>query len=151
MLFHPWRCNRILRMTAGGFTPVSLFIVVVNLTAGYETGGTPLTIFDVAANGLSVVSAGLFAWSALRKRPRATAFNGRRAPRPPRAVACASRLLPAGIRDEYQEEWAAWMLDLRIDGTRRLRRWLELLTIVLIAAPRLAISLRTAAQHVVDQ
>jgi len=71
--------------------------------------------------------------------------------RPSRAVSGASRLLPADVRGDYHEEWAAWMLDLRADGTPRLRRWIELLTIVLIAAPRLAIALRVAARRAVDR
>jgi len=68
-----------------------------------------------------------------------------------RAVAGVSRLLPVEVRDEYCEEWAAWMSDLRVDGTPRVRRWIELLTIVLIAAPRLAIALRLATRRAVDR
>lgn len=55
------------------------------------------------------------------------------------------RLLPVEVRDEYCEEWAAWMEDLRAGGTPRVRRWLELLSLVLIGVPRLAIDLRVAA------
>ncbi|MFC5098121.1 hypothetical protein [Amycolatopsis plumensis] len=61
------------------------------------------------------------------------------------AFGSVGQLLPAEVRDEYREEWAAWMADLRADGTPRLRRWMELLSLVLIAVPRLAISLRWAA------
>ncbi|MBW4716693.1 hypothetical protein [Saccharothrix obliqua] len=60
------------------------------------------------------------------------------------AVAVVSRLLPADVRDEYREEWTAWMLDLRACGTPRGRRWIELLTILNAA-------LRHAARRVVDR
>lgn len=70
---------------------------------------------------------------------------------PPRAVRQASRLLPTDARNEYLEEWTAWMLDLRANGTPPVRRWIELLSIVLIAAPRLAIILRAAARQAVDR
>ncbi|MFJ6669601.1 hypothetical protein ACIQMJ_00670 [Actinosynnema sp. NPDC091369] len=43
------------------------------------------------------------------------------------------------------------MLDLRADGTPRARRWIELLGIVLFAAPGLAITLRTSARRAVDR
>ncbi|KOX29421.1 hypothetical protein ADK67_10820 [Saccharothrix sp. NRRL B-16348] len=66
-------------------------------------------------------------------------------------IAGASRLLPADARREYREEWAAWMIDLRADGTPRVRRWIELLSIILVAAPRLAITLRTTARRAVDR
>ncbi len=72
-------------------------------------------------------------------------------PQPPRAVRHASRLLPADARNEYLEEWTAWMLDLRTNGTPPIRRWIELLSIVLVAAPRLAIILRAAARQAVDR
>ncbi|WP_146174721.1 hypothetical protein [Umezawaea tangerina] len=63
----------------------------------------------------------------------------------------AARLLPTAVRDEYQEEWAGWMQDLRESGVPRLQRWLEHLTIILIAAPKLAITLRRAARRAADQ
>lgn len=66
-------------------------------------------------------------------------------------IAGASRLLPADARREYREEWAAWMRDLRTDGTPRVRRWIELLSIILIAAPRLAVTLRTSARRAADR
>ncbi|MGX7827449.1 hypothetical protein ACTG9Q_20425 [Actinokineospora sp. 24-640] len=83
-------------------------------------------------------------------RPRSAITETRRSLRSSRAVTGASRLLPVEVRDEYHEEWAAWMSDLRADGTPRVRRWIELLTIVLIAAPRLAVTLRAAARRAVD-
>jgi hypothetical protein len=60
----------------------------------------------------------------------------------------AAHLLPAEVRDEYLEEWSGWMLDLRAEGTSRVRRWIELVT---IAAPRLAVMLRLAARRAVDR
>jgi hypothetical protein len=67
------------------------------------------------------------------------------APKRAQVFSRVGRLLPAEVRDEYCEEWAAWMADLRADGTPRVRRWMELLSLMLIAAPRLAIGLRWAA------
>ncbi len=63
----------------------------------------------------------------------------------PWPVRCASRLLPADVRHEQLEEWANWMLVLREQGMPRIQRWIELLTIILIAAPELAILLRKSA------
>ncbi|WP_433264552.1 hypothetical protein ACQPZF_35390 [Actinosynnema sp. CS-041913] len=79
------------------------------------------------------------------------AYDGRRSPRPSRAITGASRLLPADVRDEYREEWAGWLLDLRAGGAPRTRWWIELLSIVFIAAPRLAVILRSAAYRKVDR
>lgn len=62
-----------------------------------------------------------------------------------RVFSIVGRLLPTEVRDEYCEEWGAWIADLRGDGTPRFRRWLELLSIVLIAVPRHAVGLRVAA------
>jgi hypothetical protein len=65
-----------------------------------------------------------------------------------RAVTSASRLLPAEVRNDYREEWAAWMADLRADGIPRIQRFVELLTLILIAAPTLAITLRLDRRRV---
>ncbi|MBB5960440.1 hypothetical protein FHS29_007064 [Saccharothrix tamanrassetensis] len=86
-----------------------------------------------------------------RRAEGVTTGTGKHSLRSCRSIVGASRLLPAHARDEYQEEWTAWMLDLRAAGTPRARRWTELLTIILIAAPRLAIILRTAARRAVDR
>ncbi|GAA2679843.1 MULTISPECIES: hypothetical protein [Actinosynnema] len=69
---------------------------------------------------------------------------------PSRSIRAAVCLLPAQVKDRYLEEWAGWMLDLRVDGTPRLRRWSELLKIVLIAAPKIAIARRFGAGRAVD-
>ena len=61
----------------------------------------------------------------------------------------AGRLLPATVRETYVEEWRGWLYDLRVDGAPWYRRLLELLSIVL-AAPRLAVTLRLAGQRAVD-
>ena len=61
----------------------------------------------------------------------------------------AGRLLPATEREEYVEEWRSWLWDMRETGQPWYRRLVELLGIVLIAAPRLAITLRLG-RRVVD-
>ncbi|MEU0529215.1 hypothetical protein [Amycolatopsis tolypomycina] len=99
-------------------------------------------VFSVAVTGGCVI--GVLAIAARRR----ALFEVRRS----RALSCAGRLLPAEVRDEYCEEWAAWMADLRANGTPRVRRWLELLSLMLIAVPRLVIGLRwAAARRAVDR
>ncbi|QFZ18819.1 hypothetical protein [Saccharothrix syringae] len=95
----------------------------------------------VAAGGVAAVAASVVVQSRSRGAEGVAA----------RIVTGASRLLPADAEEEYREEWAAWMLDLRADGTPPVHRWVELLSIVLIAAPRLAITLRLAARRAVDR
>nr|CEL23486.1 hypothetical protein [Kibdelosporangium sp. MJ126-NF4]CTQ89100.1 hypothetical protein [Kibdelosporangium sp. MJ126-NF4] len=68
-----------------------------------------------------------------------------------RALAIASRLLPHDVRDEHLEEWTAWLLDLRRNGTPRVRWWVELLSLVLVAAPQLAVVLRMRTGREVDR
>lgn len=80
----------------------------------------------------------------------ASVFLGGRAgaeARRSRAFSRVGRLLPAGVRDEYCEEWAAWMADMRVNGTPRIQRWLELLSLALVAVPKLAVSLRWASMR----
>lgn len=54
----------------------------------------------------------------------------------------AGRLLPEAIREDYIEEWQAWLSDLHQAGEPWYRRMAELLVIVLVAVPRLAIICR---------
>jgi len=61
----------------------------------------------------------------------------------------AGQLLPAAVRDDYVEEWQAWLNDLHAASEPWHRRLAELLSIVLIAAPRLAVTLRLR-RRVVD-
>jgi hypothetical protein len=58
-----------------------------------------------------------------------------------------SRLLPTHARQDYLEEWQAWLVDLREQCTPWYRRLLEVLGIVLIATPRLAVQLRLAGRQ----
>ena len=55
------------------------------------------------------------------------------------------------VRDEYVDEWQAWMCDLREAGEPWYRRLAELLSIVVIAAPRLAVTLRLGLRRAVDR
>jgi hypothetical protein len=123
-------------LAAGG-----VLIGVGGLILGLIEGGNIATFAVVAAGIVCLFSLGLVAY---------VAYQRRAAPRASRALLGASRLLPADVRNEYFEEWAAWMADLRADGTPRIRRWLELLSLVLIALPRLAIGL-AARRRAVDR
>lgn len=58
------------------------------------------------------------------------------------ALEWAGRLLPEAMAEEYIEEWRAWLADLQEAGEPWYRRTAELLVIVLVAAPRLAIICR---------
>ena len=85
-----------------------------------------------------------------RGRKEAVTGSERRRRKDAAALRRAARLLPAGVREEYLEEWRAWMADLRKAGAPWYRRLTEWTSIVLIAAPRLAVTLRLDSQRVVD-
>jgi hypothetical protein len=59
-----------------------------------------------------------------------------------RVVGAAVRLLPPNVRDDYLEEWAAWLQDLRANRVPWHRHFGEVTSIVFVAAPRLALRLR---------
>jgi hypothetical protein len=59
-------------------------------------------------------------------------------------------LLPATVREEYMEEWRAWLHDMSEAGEPWHRRLIELLVLVLVAAPRLAFILRLSRRRAVD-
>jgi hypothetical protein len=65
-------------------------------------------------------------------------------------VKAAGRLLPAAARDGHVEEWQAWLHDLRESGEPWYRRLAELLSIAVVAIPRLAIILRLRRRQAVD-
>ena len=66
------------------------------------------------------------------------------------ALEWAGRLLPDAMAEEYIEEWRAWLSDLQEAGEPWYRRMVELLVIVLVAAPRLAIICRLGPRRTVD-
>jgi hypothetical protein len=66
------------------------------------------------------------------------------------ALEWAGQLLPDVIREDYIEEWQAWLSDLQQAGEPWYRRLAELLVIVLVAAPRLAIICRLGPRRTVD-
>lgn len=112
-----------------------------SVVAGSAGGG----VNRLAARAAQVVAAEVV------KAQGNAASHARRSLRFSRAVTGAGWLLPAHVRDQYREEWAAWMSDLRADRTPRIQRWIELLTLVLIAAPRLAVTLRVDARRAGDR
>ncbi|MBV9139351.1 MAG: hypothetical protein JO115_00230 [Pseudonocardiales bacterium] len=66
------------------------------------------------------------------------------------ALKWAGRLLPDAMKEDYIEEWQAWLSDLHQAGEPWYRRTAELLVIVLVAAPRLAIICRLNPRKTVD-
>jgi hypothetical protein len=66
------------------------------------------------------------------------------------ALDWAGQLLPDAIKEDYIEEWQAWLSDLHQAGEPWYRRTAELLVIVLVAAPRLAIICRLGPHRMVD-
>jgi hypothetical protein len=58
------------------------------------------------------------------------------------ALVAATRLLPTDARQNYLEEWQAWLWDLREEGASRYRRLIEMLSLILVAAPFLSVQLR---------
>lgn len=110
------------------------------------TGGVAVAVIAVIA---TIVVGGIVGVIDLA-RTRTTKPHGRRTALS-RATHGAARLLPIAVRHDYQEEWEAWLLDLRAVGTPRTQRWVHLLTIVLIAAPQLAITLRMVARRAMDR
>jgi PadR family transcriptional regulator, regulatory protein PadR len=67
------------------------------------------------------------------------------------ALRVASRLLPHIARDEHLEEWTMWMMDLRTEGTSWPRRLVEVVSIMLVAAPCLAVTLRLNRRRAMDR
>lgn len=68
-----------------------------------------------------------------------------------RVAGVAARLLPRSARDEYVEEWTAWLQDLRADQVPWHRYFREVVSIVLVAAPQLAVTLRLFPRGSVDR
>jgi hypothetical protein len=68
-----------------------------------------------------------------------------------RVVENAARLLPPSARETYLEEWTTWLQDLRTNGAPWHRRLAEVLSIVFVAAPRLALTLRWFPRRPVDR
>jgi hypothetical protein len=66
------------------------------------------------------------------------------------ALKWAGWLLPDTMKEDYIEEWRAWLSDLRQAKEPWYRRTAELLVIVLVAAPRLAIICQLAPRKTVD-
>lgn len=84
---------------------------------------------------------------------KVTTFGGTREKRRVQvnlAVRAAGQLLPAAVREGHIEEWCAWLRDLRESGEPWHRRCIELLSIVFVAAPKLAIALRLWRRRAVD-
>lgn len=130
---------------SGSFVALAFtFIALFCVGSGYYGSGS------FVAFAFAVIASVIAVYVAFRSGQHAPEMSMMNMGRPSRVVTGASRLLPADARDEHREEWAAWMLDLRTIGTSPIRLWDELFTI-LIAALRLAITLRLAARRAVDR
>lgn len=109
----------------------------------------PKTPEQVRVWNLLVVAQG---WSEFYRNAHFVAFTSRRVHRSTggSALEWAGRLLPDAMAEEYIEEWRAWLADLHEAGEPWYRRLAELLVIVLVAAPRLAIICRLGPRRTVD-
>lgn len=119
-----------------------LIIIPVCIIAGSVVSGA-VAIFVVVLIGLAVlilITDERIARARIRHRIRARGA----------VLTGTAWLLPTEARKAYVEEWAAWLYDLRQEGTPWYRRLVELLSIVLIAAPKLAVMLRLGRRRVVD-
>ncbi|MDT8913592.1 hypothetical protein [Amycolatopsis sp. PS_44_ISF1] len=126
---------------------VCIFIMSVFRISGTVSLGT--FFFSVVGAGTAVVG-GIPLIFFLRTRV-STGKTSRRGVAAPCLVTGAGQLLPAEVREQYCEEWAGWLADLREGGVSRARWWVEVLSIVLGAAPRLAVTLRWTARREADR
>lgn len=127
---------------------VLTWLLLVSCASVIVVGAFSYGAVSGAVMGVIVVFLLAFVFATLRDRGSETSAAGRDASSGKqrcRILSSVGRLLPVEVRDECCEEWAAWMADLRSDGTPRVRRWLELLSVVLIAVPRAVFGLRVAA------
>lgn len=67
-----------------------------------------------------------------------------------RAIRVAARLLPTSARADYIEEWQSWMYDLSRERVPWHQRLIELLSVVFVAAPAMAVRLRRARPRASD-
>jgi hypothetical protein len=129
---------------------MGLLYCLVNATPDADYHFVDGTTNDLAGGAISIATFGTIVIFLIR---RITKFGnttpGWRADKN-LSVTLASFLLPVTVRHDYIEEWQAWLRDLRISGEPWHRRFVELLSIVLIAAPKLAIAHRLWRRRAVD-
>ena len=98
--------------------------------------GSAADLFAILA---ILATVGLSVLVIVRRDIRAGQVTG---PLDARVIGVAAHLLPPSTRDEYLEEWTAWLQDLRAKRLPWHRYLGEVASIVFIAAPRLALTLR---------
>jgi hypothetical protein len=123
-----------------GVASVASVASVVGVVAGVVSRGVGVGVVGVVGV-VAVVVVSIVGLVVERQGSGAGRGRGRRA-----ALRGAARLLPARVRQDYLEEWQAWLADLRDEGQPWYRHLVELLSIVLIAGPRLAVRLRWSRQ-----
>jgi hypothetical protein len=125
------------------------------VVAGSVVGGDAVVGIAAitAAVGLVVVVGGVIAAAAadaVREKHESVRSRRERRISGGSALEWAGRLLPDAMAEEYIEEWQAWLADLQEAGEPWSRRMVELLVIVLVAAPRLAIICRLDSRRTAD-
>ena len=132
------------RATVGGAVSA---VVAVGAHFGGAGADTSVVIAVAVAAVAAVVVAGV--GKVRERRGRVRSRSGRRTTGGS-ALEWAGRLLPDAMAEEYIEEWRAWLADLHEAGEPWYRRLAELLVIMLVAAPRLAIICRLGPRRTVD-
>ena len=130
-------------------------VLVLAAAADGGGGGGAATVGDVVATTVGVVLgaagvvlAGVGAAGYVLANRRTS--GRRQRDTGPVALRLATWLLPSEARQDYAEEWRRWLLELREAGEPRYRRLIELLTILLVAAPHLAVILRLGRRRAMD-
>ena len=118
----------------------------------FDKGAPIPTMFEDAANPLGIVgiiaTILLFILIIVRRDIRPVQPTG---PFTWRLAGAAARLLPPGARDEHLEEWTAWLRDMQVSRVPWHRYLGEVASIALVAAPRLALTLRRRPREPEDR
>lgn len=128
-------------------TALATLVAVVSVGVGGRDGFLSAlagTLAGGAASGVAVVV------TVIRDRWTGSADGNERHGAGATVVRQAGRMLPSTVRGTYVEEWRAWLWDLREQREPWYRRLGEVLSIVFIAVPRLAVILRLGSQKAVD-
>jgi hypothetical protein len=138
----------------GAGTVHRIFLAVEVLVVGVLGGVLTVGNGDVVATIVGLVAAGIGTVAVFGVADDAGHVGREHRRRHSRvggvAVRGAGRLLPAAVRQAHVEEWQGWLYDMREQAEPWYRRLAEVLSIVLIAAPRLAVTARLANRRVVD-
>lgn len=114
----------------GGVTAVVTAVLLV----------TTMVVLAVVGAAVGAAFAGVVGYALSRPRSRVGGLM----------MSQAGRLPLQAVRAGYLEEWQGWLYDLREQGEPWYRRLIEVLSIVFVAAPWLAVTSRLGRRKVVD-